>query len=102
MRHKLHIDTFMADSFFFSLSLYFALFLFLCIYFNGSLTFGGLSQLFPAPFPVFVFCYPLPPLLYGCFVFLFLALDFYGDTVFHRNNGGRGIRRRKGRRMAFS
>lgn len=94
MRHKLHIDTFMADSFF-----YFFIFLSF-FFFTSALTFGGFSQLFPALFSVFFF-YIFPP-DYSCFVFLFLVLDFYGDSALPRNNGGWGIRRREGGWMAFS
>lgn len=38
----------------------------------------------------------------NCFVFLFSSPDFYGDSRFPRNRGGRGIRRRESGRMAFS
>lgn len=31
----------------------------------------------------------------SCIVFLFFSLDFYGDSGFPRNQGGRGIRRRE-------
>lgn len=89
----------------FSFSSYFCLFMYI-FFLTNALTFREFSQLFPVLLPVFVYIFPhysfffLLPVC--CFVFLFLRHDFYGDSVFPRNNGGWGIRRREGGWMVFS